>query len=256
MNESKNNLFKNGAIFFDLETTGLDIAKERIVSIAVVKIDPLGIKTEKEVLVNPTIPIPKEASDVHGITDDMIKDKPTFKQIAKSFYEYIEGFDLYGYNIVHYDLPLLVEELLRAGVEFDFSKIKIVDVMKIYKKLQPRDLSSFYNYYTGKVLQNSHNALADTSATYDGFLEMMEQESELNSCEVDKLQEMSGVSDKQVDFAGKFIRNDANIICYNFGGSKGQTVSSNMKFLDWMLSKDFSQDTKNWAMKLKKGEVI
>jgi len=128
--------------------------------------------------------------------------------------------------------------------------------MKIYKKLQPRDLSSFYNYYTGNILENSHNALADTTATYDGFVKMIEQETELKDLQLNELQEMSGVSDKQVDFAGKFIRNDANIICFNFGSSKGNTVSSNMRFLDWIISKDFTQDTKNWALKLKKGEVI
>ena len=151
--------FSKGAVFFDLETTGLDVSKERIVQIAVVKINIDGSKEEKNVIVNPTIPIPKEASDVHGITDEMVKDAPEFKQVAKSFYEYIEGCDLFGYNITGFDIPLLVEELIRAGIDYNFDNIKIVDVMSIYKKLHPRTLSACYNYYTGNILEGSHDAL-------------------------------------------------------------------------------------------------
>ena len=256
----KNYSFKEcskGAVFFDLETTGLDVSKERIVQLAVVKINNIsGEREEKKVLVNPTIPIPKEASDVHGITDEMVKDKPVFKQVAKSFYEYIEGYDLFGYNITGFDIPLLVEELIRAGVDYNFDNIKIVDVMSIYKKLQPRTLSACYNYYTGHILEGSHDALNDTRATVDAFMEMMEQETELQEKSIDELQEMSGVDKSRVDFARKFIKNDAGLICFNFGKSKGIPVSNDLGFLDWMLSKDFTQDTKNWALKIKRGEVI
>lgn len=256
MKKAQNSILKNcskGAVFFDLETTGLDISKDRIVQIAVIKINLAGQREEKNVLINPTIPIPTEASDVHGITDEMIKDKPTFKQVAKSFYEFIKDCDLFGYNITGYDIPLLVEELLRAEVEFNFDNVKIVDVMRIYKKLHPRNLGACYNYYTGKILENSHDALHDTRATVDAFEEMLEQEAELNNVDIDALQEMSGVDSKQVDFSGKFVRNDAGVICYNFGKSRGKPVSSDLGFLDWMLSKDFTQDTKNWAEKIKRG---
>lgn len=245
-----------GAIFFDLETTGLDVSKDRIVQIAVVKINLANEREEKKVLVNPTIPIPKEASDVHGITDEMVANQPTFSQIAKSFYEYIEGYNLFGYNITGYDIPLLVEELIRAGIEYNFDDIKVVDVMSIYKKLHPRTLSACFNYYTGNVLENSHDALVDTKATVDAFMGMIEQEAELKDKSIDDLQEMSGVNKSRVDFAGKFIRNDAGVICFNFGKSKGSPVANDLRFIDWMLSKDFTQDTKNWALKIKRGEVI
>jgi DNA polymerase III subunit epsilon len=245
-----------GAVFFDLETTGLDISKDRIIQIAVVKIHLDNQREEKKVLVNPTIPIPKEASDVHGITNEMVKDSPTFKQVARSFYEYIEGYDLFGYNIVHYDLPLLVEELIRAGVNYNFDNVKIVDVMSIYKKLHPRTLSACYNYYTGNILEGSHDALNDTRATVDAFMGMIEKESELIDKSIDDLEQMSGVDNKRVDFSGKFIKNEAGVICFNFGKSKGLPVASDLGFVDWMLSKDFTQDTKNWCMKIKRGEVI
>ena len=255
----KNYIFKGctkGAVFFDLETTGLDVSKDRIVQIAVVKINLSNEREEKKVLVNPTIPIPKEASDVHGITDEMVNDKPTFKQVAKSFYEYIEGYDLYGYNIIGYDLPLLVEELLRAGVEYNFDNVRIVDVMSIYKKLHPRTLSACYNYYTGKILEGSHDALNDTRATVDAFMGMIEQEAELIDKSIEDLEEMSGVDNSRVDFAGKFVKNDAGVICFNFGKSKGLPVANDLGFLDWMLTKEFTQDTKNWALKIKRGQVI
>ena len=248
--------FSKGAVFFDLETTGLDVSKERIVQLAVVKINIDGSKEEKNVIVNPTIPIPKEASDVHGITDEMVKDAPEFKQVAKSFYEYIEGCDLFGYNITGFDIPLLVEELIRAGIDYNFDNIKIVDVMSIYKKLHPRTLSACYNYYTGNILEGSHDALNDTKATVDCFMEMIEQEAELMDKSIDDLQEMSGVDNSRVDFSKKFIRNEAGLICFNFGKSKGLPVSKDLGFIDWMLSKDFTQDTKNWALKIKRGEVI
>lgn len=248
--------FNKGAVFFDLETTGLDVSKDRIVQIAVVKINLAGEREEKKVMVNPTIPIPKEATAIHGITDEMVSDKPTFKQIAKSFYDYIADCHLFGYNIVGYDIPLLVEELIRAGVEYSFDNVNVVDVMTIYKKLHPRDLSSCYNYYTGKILEGSHDALNDTRATVDAFMGMLEQETQLNNLDIDAMQEFSGVNKNRVDFAGKFVRNDAGVICFNFGKSKGVPVAKDLGFLDWILSKDFTQDTKNWALKIKRGEVI
>jgi DNA polymerase-3 subunit epsilon len=243
------------AVFFDLETTGLDIPNDRIVQIAIVKLKSNGEREEKNVLINPTIPIPKEASDVHGITDEMVKNKPTFKQVARSFSEYIKGCDLLGYNIVSFDLPLLVEEMLRADVDFSIEGVYVVDVMSIYKKLQPRDLSSCYKYYTGKVLEGSHDALNDTRATVDAFIGMLNSEDELNGKDIDALQEFSGYNTNRVDFAGKFVRNEEGVICFSFGKSKGLPVTKDLGFVDWMLSKDFSQDTKNWCMKIKNGQV-
>jgi DNA polymerase-3 subunit epsilon len=245
-----------GIAFFDLETTGVDVAKDRIVQIAVVRKDNDGTIEEKKVLVNPEIPIPKESTEVHGITDEMVKNAPRFKQIAKSLYDYIEGYDLSGYNILHFDLPLLVEELLRAGVEFSFDNVRYIDVMVIYKKLHPRDLSSCYNHYTGKILDGAHDALNDTRATADILDAMLQKEESISTLDNDGLDSMSRGDKPMVDFAGKFTRNEAGVICFNFGKHRGVPVTKELGFIDWMLGKDFTQDTLNWARKIKKGEVI
>jgi DNA polymerase-3 subunit epsilon len=245
-----------GIVFLDLETTGVEVAVDRIVQLAVVKRFNDGTVEEKTVLVNPSIPIPKGASDVHGITDEMVKDCPKFNQIAKSFYGYIEGFDIGGYNILGFDIPLLVEEFLRANVQFSFDNIRFIDVMNIYKKLNPRDLSSCYKNYTGKTLEGAHDALNDTRATADIFDAMMLKEELLIGKTIDEVSDISMLNKGIVDYAGKFMRNEAGVICFAFGKDKGNPVSKNLSFLDWIISKDFTQDTKNWAMKLKRGEAI
>lgn len=245
-----------GIATFDLETTGLDIVKDRIIQIAVVRKDNDGKIEEKKVLINPEIPIAPEATEVHGITNEMVKDAPTFKQVARSLYKYIEGYDLSGYNILRFDLPLLVEELLRAGVDFSFDGVKIIDVMKIYKKLHPRDLGSCYNYYTGRTLDGAHDALNDTRATAEILDAMTKEEGELEGKTMDELDEMSNDNKSIVDFAGKFTRNDAGVICFNFGKHKGTPCANELGFIDWMIGKDFTQDTLNWAKKIKNGEAI
>lgn len=242
-------------VFFDLETTGISVANDRIVQIAVFKQNIDGTQEEKCVLINPLMNIPKDASDVHGITNEMVKDSPTFKSISKSFYEFIKGCDLGGYNILGFDLPLLVEEFIRAGVEVDFSDCKFLDVMNIYKKLYPRNLSACYKHYTGKELENSHDALVDTKATVSIFQQMLLQEKELPQ-DFDELCSYSQYNENIVDFAGKFARNESNVICYNFGKNKGKPVSNDLGLLDWIIQKDFTKDTKQWARKLKNGEVI
>jgi len=251
-----NNEQNRPLIFFDLETTGISVATDRIVQIAVIKKHPLGKTEEKCVLVNPIIPIPKGASDVHGITNEMVKDKPEFKLIAKSLYEFIKDCDFGGYNILGFDIPLLVEEFIRAGIEVDFSECNYLDVMNIYKKLYPRNLSACYKQYTGKELENSHDAMVDTKATQEIYEQMLITENGNIPTSFDELCKFSMYSENIVDFASKFIRNDANIICYNFGKNKNKPVSSDLGLLDWIIQKDFTKDTKNWALKLKKGEVI
>lgn len=248
---------KTPIAFLDLETTGTDIAKDRIVQIAVVKHFFDGRPREKKcLLINPQIPIPKEATEVHKITDDMVKNAPHFSQIAKSMLGYLDGCIISGYNIMGFDIPLLVEELLRAKVEFSFDDTTFIDAMNIYKKLNPRDLSAFYKHYTGNVLEGAHDALVDTEATADGFFEMVRKEDVLVAMDNEALSKYSMMNDNIVDFAGKFVRNDAGVICFNFGKHRGQPVSTEMGFLDWMLNKDFTMDTLNWANRIKRGEVI
>jgi DNA polymerase-3 subunit epsilon len=242
--------------FIDLETTGVDITKDRIVQIAVVKQTPDGKREKKCLLINPQIPIPKESTEVHKITDEMVKNSPKFEQIAKSMLQYIDGCIISGYNIMGFDIPLLVEELLRAKVEFSFDDTIFIDAMNIFKKLNPRNLSAFYQQYTGEVLEGAHDALVDTEATADGFYAMLTKEDELTKMDMEELSSFSMMNDNIVDFAGKFTRNDAGVICFNFGKHKSQPVSSEMGFLDWMLNKDFTQDTLNWANRIKRGEVI
>lgn len=243
-------------VFFDLETTGVSVANDRIVQIAVIKKNANAEVEEKCVLINPLISIPKDASDIHGITNEMVKDKPTFKSISKSLYEFIDGCDFGGYNILGFDVPLLVEEFIRAGIEVDFSDVNYIDVMNIYKKLYPRNLSACYKHYTSKELENSHDAMVDTKATLEIYENMLLKEKEVLPDSFKELCKFSMYSPNIVDFAGKFVRNEANIICYNFGKNKGNPVSKDLGLLDWMIQKDFTKDTKNWAIRLKKGEVM
>ena len=202
-----------GIVTFDLETTGVEPSTDRIVQIAVVRKGNDGTIDKKKVLLNPTIPIPKGASDVHGITDEMVKDCPTFKQVGRSLYQYIEGYDLSGYNIIGFDLPLLVEELLRAGVEFNFDDVRIIDVMYIYKKLNPRTLGACYLQYTGKELDGAHDAMIDTDATVEILDEMLKQESELEGMTSDDLHNFVERNEGRVDFRSEERRGGKECRC-------------------------------------------
>ena len=157
----------NPIVFFDLETTGVNIAKDRIVEISVLKVLPNGKEEQRTIRVNPEMHIPEEASKVHGIYDEDVKDCPTFKLIAKELARYIEGCDLGGYNSNRFDIPLLAEEFLRVGVDFDMSKRKFVDVQTIFHKMEQRTLSAAYRFYCNKNLEDAHTAAADTMATYE-----------------------------------------------------------------------------------------
>lgn len=242
-------------VFFDNETTGTDYAKDRICQIAIIKLMPDGSRQEKKALINPTIPIPPEATEVHGITDDMISDKPTFKQLSKSLYGYIQGCDFGGYNINRFDLPMLIEEFYRSGIEPDFDDVRLYDLMVAYKKLYPRDLSSCYKHYTQKDLDGAHDAMVDTAATEEIFFKMLENEEKLKGFSLDQLNEYINGDENRLDLAGKFVRNDSDEIVFNFGKHKGEPCVQELGFIDWMLNKDFSKDTLKWAKKIKSGEV-
>lgn len=234
-------------LFFDLETTGVDTAKDRIVQIASIKIDVDGSVEEKNVLINPEMSIPVEASEVHGIYDKDVADKPIFKAYAKGMYEYFSECDLGGYNIKRYDIPLLVEEFLRAGIEPDFSFSNVYDVFEMYCGLNPRTLEAAYLNYTKKEMKNAHDALADTTCTFELYQSMLEKHGE------GTLNEHMDTSEV-VDYSRKFVRDENNNIIYNFGKDKGNIVKPKDSFLDWMLRQDFTMDTKRWVNKIKRGE--
>lgn len=232
--------------FFDLETTGLNIATDRIVEISIIKILPTGEKEIKTELVNPTIPISQESVEIHGITEDKIKDKPTFKDLASDFYTFIEGCDLAGFNSNRFDVPLLAEEFLRAGIDFNVNDRKLVDVQNIFHKMEQRTLVAAYKFYCNKDLTNAHSAEADTTATYEILEAQIEKYADLNA-DTEFLSEFSQVT-KNADLLGRFVYNDKNIIVFNFGKHKGKAVTEVLAkepgYYSWMMNGDFPLYTK------------
>ena len=245
---------QNPIIFFDLETTGVDVAKDRIVELCYIKVFPNGNEESKSMRINPGMPIPKKASDVHGITDEDVKDCPLFKEIAADLYKTFEGCDLAGFNSNKFDIPLLCEEFLRQGMDFDVAKRRCIDVQNIYHKLERRTLVAAYQYYCGKDLENAHSALADTRAT----LEVLE--AQLDKYPADLQNDVKFLADyskmnNNVDFAGRIIRDEKGVEVFNFGKHKGRPVLDVLLRLDpsyysWMMQGDFAQNTKQVLTKI------
>jgi len=237
---------KKPIAFFDLETTGISITHDRIVEIAVLKIHPNGLKETKTWLVNPTIPIPKEASDIHGIKNEDVADKPTFKEIAKQVDEFMSHCDLGGFNSNRFDIPLLVEELLRVDIDFKIPSRKFVDVQTIFHKMEQRNLTAAYKFYCGKSLENAHSAEADITATYEVLEAQIDRYEELQN-DVNFLSEFSS-HNNNVDVAGRIIYNDKMVEVFNFGKYKGKPVEEVLKtdpgYYGWLLKGDFSLHTK------------
>ena len=237
---------KRPIVFFDLETTGVDAAKDRIVEISMVKVAVDGTKTVKTRRINPEMPIPAEASAIHGITDDDVKDEPTFKQIAKSLAAFIEGCDFGGFNSNRFDLPLLVEEFMRAGVECDFQRRKFVDVQTIFHRKEQRTLVAAYKFYCDKDLENAHSAEADTMATYEVLEAQIERYPDIGNT-VDALAEFSA-GKPMVDFAGRLTLNDNGEEIFTFGKYKGRKVMDVFRddpsYYSWMMNGDFPLYTK------------
>ena len=231
--------------FIDLETTGVNLAIDRIVEIAIVKISPDGTRQVKRKLTNPQIPIPKSSSDIHGITDDMVKDAPSFKQVANEFKQFLENSDLAGYNSNRFDLPMLMEEFLRAGLEFDITDRKLLDVQRIYHMMEPRTLSAALRFYCDKNLENAHSAEADAAATLDILQAQVEKYQQLGST-VESILQFTG-EEEIVDFARRFIMENGTEI-FNFGKHKGRPVADVLKsepqYYDWMMKGDFPMHTK------------
>lgn len=232
--------------FFDTETTGVNVGSDRIVSISVLKLNPDGSTDGKSTLINPTIPIPKEASAVHGITDEMVKDKPTFKQISKALFSFFDGCDIAGYNNNNFDNAILWEEFFRCGIEYPTPDVKSVDVLNIFKKMETRTLSYAYNFYCGKQLEDAHDSRNDTVACKEIFLAQVEKYPELMDKDIDFYRDFSKVDDR-VDIAGKIVRDSEGNLRYNFGTKqKGMKISEDTGFADWMLKQTFiTENTKN-----------
>jgi DNA polymerase-3 subunit epsilon len=231
--------------FIDLETTGVNLGIDRIIEIAIVKILTDGTKIVKRKLVNPGIPIPKTSSDVHGITDDMVKDAPPFKQVAQELKQMLDGCDLAGYNSNRFDIPLLMEEFLRAQVDFDMKNRKLLDVQNIFHKMEPRTLGAAYRFYCNKTLDGAHSAEVDASATHEILLAQVYKYPELGTS-VETILKTIG-EDVIVDFARRFVMENG-IEVFNFGKYKGRPVADVLKaepqYYDWMMKGDFPQHTK------------
>jgi DNA polymerase-3 subunit epsilon len=232
--------------FFDLETTGVNLSTDRIVEIALIKVMPDLSRVVKRKLINPEMPIPKSSSDIHGITDDMVKDAPTFKQAGNEIKQFIEGCDLAGYNSNRFDIPLLMEEFLRAGMEVDLSSMKMLDVQHIFYAMEPRTLTAAYKFYCQKDLINAHSAEADVNATIDVLLAQIEKYESLGNS-VDTILATVG-EEKIVDYARRFSFDEKGVEVFNFGKYKGKSVSQVLKnepqYYDWMMKGDFPLHTK------------
>ncbi|MDN3671187.1 3'-5' exonuclease [Echinicola jeungdonensis] len=256
---------KSPLAFFDLEATGINISTDRIVEISIVKVHPDGNEEIKTMKVNPTIPIPKEASLIHGIYDEDIKNEPPFKDVARELHQFLEGADLAGFNVLKFDIPLLVEEFLRAGIDFDIEKRNLLDSQKIFHMMEKRNLTAAYKFYCGKELKNAHSAEADTLATYEVFKAQVEryenekavdlQGKPLGTIENDMKKIHNLINEKMVDLAGRFIFNDDGVECFNFGKHKGKPVEKVLQeepnYYDWMMKGDFPLDTKRKFTQIK-----
>ena len=243
--------------FFDLETTGLNIATDRIVEISIVKIMPNGDKKIITKLINPTIPISAESAAIHGITEEKVKDKATFKEAAKEINEFIEGCDLAGYNSNRFDIPLLAEEFLRAGIDFDVKTRNLIDVQNIFHKMEQRTLVAAYKFYCNKDLTNAHSAEADTTATYE-ILEAQISKYDNLKGDTDFLSEFSQMT-KNVDLLGRFVYNNKNIAVFNFGKHKGKAVTEVLQkepgYYSWMMNGDFPLYTKKVLKDIKEAAI-
>ena len=232
--------------FFDLETTGVNLATDRIIEVAIIKILPDGTRQVKRKLINPGIPIPAETTAIHGITDEMVKDAPSFKQCGNELKQFIENCDMGGYNSNRFDIPILMEEFLRAGMEVDLSTRKMVDVQHIFYKMEPRTLTAAYKYYCDKELVDAHSAEADVNATIDVFMSQIERYPHLGN----SLESILGIigEDKVVDYARRFIFDEKGVEVFNFGKHKGRPVVDVLKaepqYYDWMIRGDFPLHTK------------
>jgi DNA polymerase-3 subunit epsilon len=232
-------------VFIDLETTGINIATDRVIEIAIVKIMPDRTKTVKHKLINPQMSIPKECTEIHGITDEKVKDAPTFKEAANELKQFIDNADLSGYNSNRFDIPLLMEEFLRSGIELDMSNRRMLDVQTIFHMMEKRTLEAAYKFYCAKDLIDAHSAEADALATWEVLEAQLERYENLGKT-IDTVLQFTG-EEKYVDFARRFVL-DNDVEIFNFGKHKGRSVAEVLKaepqYYDWMMRGDFPLHTK------------
>ena len=256
---------KKPLAFFDIETTGLNVAKDRLIEISILKALMNGETQTKTWLLNPTIPIPAENSVFHGFYDDDVKDKPTFKEVAHDIFRFFEGADLAGFNVLRLDIPVLVEEFLRVDMDFNLASRKFVDAQKIFHLMEPRSLPAAYKFYCQKELINAHSAAADTLATfevlcaqvarYEGVALKDEKGAEYFPVQNDvhRLHELT--AHKMVDLAGRMVLNDKGQEIFNFGKHKDKPVTEVLEkepsFYDWLMKGDFPLDTKRKLTEIK-----
>lgn len=244
---------KQPIVFFDLETTGVNIATDRIVEISILKVFPNGNKESKTWLVNPEMEIPQASTDIHGITNEKVAAEPTFKTLAPKVSKMIAGCDLAGFNSNRFDIPLLAEELMRAGIDFDMKNRQAIDVQVIFHKKEQRTLSAGYQFYCGKELEGAHGAEADTNATYEILLAQVDKYGDIGNT-VDALSEYSSHGER-ADFAGFILMNDKGQEIFSFGKYKGRTVeevfNENPGYNNWMQNADFPLYTKKVLREIK-----
>jgi len=245
---------KNPLVFLDLETTGINVASDRIVEIALLKVNTDGSEEEKVFRINPEMPIPEASSRIHGIYDQDVKDAPPFREVAKNLARFLEGCDLAGFNSNRFDIPLLAEEFLRVDVDVDFKKRKFVDVQAIFHKMEKRTLTAAYKFYCSKELTDAHNALADTRATYEVLKAQLDQYEGVGyednngkvsypiENDVEKLSQFSSY-DRNVDYMGRIIYDENGVEVFNFGKNKGRSVEKVLHEkhgnYGWILNGDF-----------------
>lgn len=232
--------------FIDLETTGVNLSSDRIVEIAIVKIMPDGSRQVKRKLINPEMPIPPQSTEIHGISDEMVKNAPVFKQAANELKQFIENCDLGGYNSNRFDIPLLMEEFLRTGIELDLTKRRMVDVQHIFYTMEPRTLTAAYKFYCNKELESAHSAEHDINATIDVLLSQIQRYPHLGNS-VDSILSVIG-EEKIVDYARRFSFDEKGVEVFNFGKHKGKPVVDVLRqepqYYDWMMRGDFPLHTK------------
>jgi DNA polymerase-3 subunit epsilon len=237
---------KKPLAFIDIEATGTNVPTDRIVEIAIIKHLPDGNRTVKRKIINPQIPIPQVVTDLHGITDEMVKDAPTFKQVAQEIKQYLDGCDLSFYNAYRLDMPLLIEEFIRADVEFDMKSRKVVDVQKIFHQMEQRTLAAAYRFYCNKELNGAHGAEVDATATAEILIAQIDRYPQLGTS-VESIIKAVG-DDNIIDYARRFTFNDKGEEIFNFGKHKGRTIADVLKaepqYYDWMMKGEFPMNTK------------
>lgn len=244
--------------FFDLETTGTNIAADRIVEISILKVYPDQSKNVLTEKVNPGMPIPKESSEIHGITNEMVANAPTFAELAPALVDFIEGCDLAGFNSNRFDVPLLYEEFLRAGVDVDFKNRRFIDVQNIFHKMEQRTLKAAYKFYCDTELENAHSAEADIKATYEVLLAQIDRYPDLQN----NIQYLAEFSTQKTfaDLMGRIIYNDKNEEVFNFGKHAQKTVESVFEaepsYYDWMMKGDFPLSTKKLITEIRERMMV